>query len=152
MHAGQAQPQEGPHVGNRQATLDPPSGQEGEGEAGRRNKRPLDPATTADETHGVHPIDRTVVNEGPCDGQARKYVPRRAASGDHHLAPAPRGHGVWRAMLSRIPKATIVTINADPPKETNGSGTPVIGSLPRTAPILTNAWIRIQVVIPAARS
>ena len=62
VHAGQAQPQEGPHVGERQATLDPASGQEGEREAGGRNKRPLDPATAADETHGVHPLDRTVVD------------------------------------------------------------------------------------------
>ena len=43
-----------------------------------------------------------------------------------------------------------VESNALPPKERNGRVIPVIGNKPSTAPILINAWIMIQVVVPAA--
>ena len=48
--------------------------------------------------------------------------------------------------------AAMVTTSDDPPNDTNGSGTPVMGSTPTTAPMLTNAWTRIQAVMPVASS
>ena len=45
-----------------------------------------------------------------------------------------------------------VTTSAVPPNETSGSGTPVIGSRPVTAPMLTIACRPIQPMTPAARS
>ena len=45
-----------------------------------------------------------------------------------------------------------MTITSDePPNETNGNGRPVTGSSPITAPILMNAWLTIQQVMPMAR-
>jgi hypothetical protein len=51
-----------------------------------------------------------------------------------------------------MPSATIVTISDDRPDDTSGSGTPVMGSSPSTAPMLTSAWVTIQAVAPAAAS
>ena len=42
----------------------------------------------------------------------------------------------------------MVTTSDEPPEETNGSGTPVIGRRPMTAPMLTNAWTTNQAVMP----
>ena len=44
------------------------------------------------------------------------------------------------ATLSRMPVAAIVTSSDEPPNDTNGSGTPVTGRMPITAPMLMNAW------------
>jgi hypothetical protein len=55
------------------------------------------------------------------------------------------------ATFSSMPVAASSTSMLDPPKETSGSGTPVIGSTPTTAPMLTSAWTTIQTVIPPAR-
>lgn len=49
-----------------------------------------------------------------------------------------------------MPTAAKLTINDEPPAETNGSGMPVTGISPTTTPMLTNAWMLIQAVIPAA--
>ena len=46
----------------------------------------------------------------------------------------------------------MVTISDDRPAETSGSGTPVIGSRPITAPMLTSACSAIQAVAAAAAS
>lgn len=46
----------------------------------------------------------------------------------------------------------MVDSSEDSPAEINGSGTPVMGSRPTTAPILTSAWVTIQAVAPAAAS
>ena len=51
-----------------------------------------------------------------------------------------------------MPAASIVNTSADPPNDTNGSGTPDTGSSPTTPPMLTAAWATTQTVIPAARS
>ena len=66
--------------------------------------------------------------------------------------PTGQGHLVWRAMLSSTPKAAMVTTSALPPKDTNGSGTPVMGNTPRTAPMFTKACTTTQQVTPAASS
>lgn len=49
-----------------------------------------------------------------------------------------------------MPIATRVVTKAEPPAETNGSGTPMTGSNPMTAPMLIIAWKRIQAIAPAA--
>jgi len=46
-----------------------------------------------------------------------------------------------------IPSPTIVTSTDDRPLDTRGSGTPVIGNTPITAPMFTAAWPTIQTVI-----
>ena len=48
--------------------------------------------------------------------------------------------------------AARVTTSDEPPNDTNGSGTPVMGRTPTTAPMLTKAWMRIQLVTPVATS
>jgi hypothetical protein len=55
-------------------------------------------------------------------------------------------------MFRRMPEAAIVTTRDEPPAETNGRGTPVMGRTPTQAPTLMNAWMRIQVVIPVANN
>ena len=39
-----------------------------------------------------------------------------------------------------MPRASSVVTSADPPAETSGSGTPMTGSSPMTAPMLMIAW------------
>src|SRR6185437_4461973 len=60
------------------------------------------------------------------------------------LAPGSR-----RANDMSIPSPTIVTSTDDRPLDTRGSGTPVIGVAPMTAPMLITAWPTIQAVIAA---
>ena len=48
--------------------------------------------------------------------------------------------------------AARVMTSDDPPKETNGSGTPVMGSTPSTAPRFTTACTTSHVVMPVASS
>jgi hypothetical protein len=55
-------------------------------------------------------------------------------------------------MLRRIPTAASSTSRLVPPKETNGSGIPVSGAIPRTAARLTAACPHTSDVIPAASS
>ena len=44
----------------------------------------------------------------------------------------------------------MVMTSDDPPKEMKGSGMPVTGSTPMTAPMLITAWLVTQVVTPTA--
>src|SRR2546430_2304852 len=53
-------------------------------------------------------------------------------------------------MFSKIPAAPIVITSEDPPNETKGSGTPVTGSTPITAPMLIRACPTTHAVMPAA--
>jgi hypothetical protein len=55
-------------------------------------------------------------------------------------------------MLASTPTDTSVTTSAEPPNDTNGSGTPVIGSRPVTAPRFTIACSPNHPVMPAASS
>jgi hypothetical protein len=55
-------------------------------------------------------------------------------------------------MLVNMPMAVRETTREVPPKETRGSGTPVMGREAVTAPTFTSAWRAIQIVIPAATS
>jgi hypothetical protein len=69
------------------------------------------------------------------------------AAASASLAPGSR-----RASDSSTPIAAIVTSKDDKPWEISGSGTPVIGTRPITAQMLTSACTTIQTVIPAAAS
>ena len=60
--------------------------------------------------------------------------------------------GSCRANDMSIPSPTMVTSTDDSPWETRGSGTPVMGNTPMTAPMFTTAWATIQVVMAAASS
>lgn len=51
-----------------------------------------------------------------------------------------------------MPTAVRVIASDEPPALTNGSVMPVTGTRPTTTPMLMNAWMQIQAVIPAARS
>ena len=55
------------------------------------------------------------------------------------------------AMLSRIPAIVMNTTRLEPPELISGSGTPVRGRNPSTAPRLTTAWPATRQVIPVAR-
>ena len=48
-----------------------------------------------------------------------------------------------------MPSVTIEVTSADPPDETSGSGTPITGSMPMTAPTLTSIWPISQAIAPA---
>ena len=54
-------------------------------------------------------------------------------------------------MLRSTPVDSIVIDSAEPPKEMNGSGSPLVGSRPVTTPRLTSVWVAISSVIPRAR-
>ena len=43
----------------------------------------------------------------------------------------------------------MLVMSDDPPEETSGSGTPMTGSRPMTAPMLISAWTISQVMMPA---
>ncbi len=70
-------------------------------------------------------------------------TPGRAA----RISAAP---GSVRANDTNIPMASRVVTRAEPPAETSGSGTPMTGRRPMTAPMLIIAWPRIQAIAPAA--
>ena len=52
-------------------------------------------------------------------------------------------------MLSSTPTAAIITLTDVPPALKNGSGSPVVGSIPVTTPMLMNACKPIIEVMPA---
>ena len=47
---------------------------------------------------------------------------------------------------------TMLISSDDPPKLTNGSGMPLVGSNPSTTLMLKNAWIATMAVRPSARN
>ena len=51
-----------------------------------------------------------------------------------------------------MPSAAMVTISEETPAEISGSGTPVMGSRPSTAPMFTSACTMSQTVIAPAAS
>jgi hypothetical protein len=55
------------------------------------------------------------------------------------------------ATFSSTPTRLSITTRLEPPELINGSGTPVSGRKPSTAPKLTIAWPATSVVVPAAR-
>src|SRR5690606_14222756 len=122
----------------------------------------------------AHQLDRRApvppVDEGAGDGDRRLHVAGRAAPGDQGegaadvaAAPAPHrsrsgGRGgklrtvACRATESSSPAPAMATTRDDPPALTKGNGTPVMGRMPITAPMLSNAWLHSQAVTPTARS
>ena len=55
------------------------------------------------------------------------------------------------ATFSITPTRASITTRLEPPELISGSGTPVSGSTPSTAPRLTNAWPATRQVAPATR-
>ena len=55
-------------------------------------------------------------------------------------------------MLTSMPAASIVITSEEPPKEMNGSGMPVTGSTPSTAPMFKMASAEIQAMSPTPSS
>src|SRR5205823_7917728 len=131
------------HVVGRQPPLDPSSGQQRQREPGVGHAPALDPPLAA---HEVERRGRVPAgHQGPPDGKAREDVAGRPAAGDdgerrhpwRAPPPGPRPPGraasvPWRATFTRTPTAARVTTRDEPPKETNGSGTPVTGRRPVT--------------------
>src|SRR5690606_7071551 len=68
---------------------------------------------------------------GGCDGEAHPFPP------------------CWLTLTS-TPSAAMDVTSAVLPKLTNGKAMPVMGSTPRTPPMLMSAWKEIQAVIPVA--
>ena len=58
-----------------------------------------------------------------------------------------RNHIEWA-----IPKAMLIAMNAVPPADMNGNGSPVIGMTPTVMPTLTNTWNVISAAAPTATS
>ena len=59
---------------------------------------------------------------------------------------------VSREIERRIPIAAKLMMSDEPPALMKGSVIPVIGTRVTTTPMLMNAWMHSQAVIPAARS
>ena len=59
---------------------------------------------------------------------------------------------VSREIDSRIPTAAKLMMSDEPPALMNGSVIPVIGNRATTTPMLMNAWMHSQPVMPAASS
>ena len=98
-----------------------------------------------------------------------RLLARSDASRERRTAAGARSNGApsgWRpwprctwaaagsvlASDSSIPIANMVSIRDEPPKEISGSGIPVIGSSPTTAPMLISACPTSQAVMAAATS
>src|SRR5262249_26463256 len=64
---------------------------------------------------------------------------------EHHALPA-----CWE-MLSSTPVENMVMSSAEPPKETKGSGSPLVGSAPVTTPMFTGVCVASITVSPRAR-
>ena len=83
--------------------------------------------------------------------RARPSTAIEPLTADGRSARASRQPGSARAKAS-IPAASMVVISDEPPEETKGSGTPMIGSVPITAPILMMACTRIHTITPDGRN
>ncbi len=59
---------------------------------------------------------------------------------------------VSREIESRIPTAAKLMMSDEPPALMNGRVMPVIGTSVTTTPMLMNAWMHSQAVMPAASS
>src|SRR6185312_13576662 len=136
--AGDADPRLGPPqgIGERQRRLDVT------GTAASRDYHAHRQASSSTVGRRAHSRRRS----RPSQLRTRRAAPGSAAA-SASLAPGSR-----LANDISMPSATIVTISDDRPDDTSGSGTPVMGSSPSTAPMLTSAWATIQAVAPAAAS
>jgi hypothetical protein len=122
-------------------------------EAGRRDERAVDAPPRTDEVDGVGRVAPS--DQRLADGDGGHDVPGGAATGDHGPAPAHAGGAVpgaevvlrlvragrraCRVTFRSMPTAAIIGTSDEPPEDTNGSGTPVIGNSPTTAPMLMTA-------------
>ena len=148
-------------VGRGEATLYSTSRQHGQAEARLGNQARLDAPTATHQMNELRTWHNRPLYKRMSDGQPGQHMTCCPSAGDHDTTPtrsngntvrnpASACHEACRAMFRRMPYAAIVTTRALPPKETKGSGSPVMGTTPSTAPMFTNAWTRIQQVTPAA--
>ena len=88
-----------------------------------------------------------------CDGSRGGRREGRTASDRlimlGRAASRARQPGSLRAKESSMPRASRVVTSEDPPADTSGSGTPMTGNSPMTAPMLMMAWPMSQAMIPA---
>src|SRR5205085_2053854 len=113
--------------------------------------------------------------ELPPHGERWEHVPGRSAAGDRHLhrdalllpvaacfavsfgrlpfdVPFPAADpDSARPMFTRMPIAASETTSEEPPNDISGSGTPVTGRRPVTAPRFTTTWSPSHDTIPPAR-
>src|SRR5262249_14991580 len=112
-------------------------------------------ASGQDNPHTPAPTHRLLTPRTVADPQrfARPSQLRASVAG-----PGPRAARACLAPGSRLandssmPKTISVGINADPPYDTSGSGIPVMGRTPITAPMLTMACTASHAVALAAAS
>src|SRR5205085_10575093 len=93
------------------------------------------------------------VSRGPAPRQ--EHLHRAALLAGVRFGGARRGaagSGDDRPMFTRMPTAASVTTRDEPPKDTNGSGTPVTGSSPVTAPRFTRVCRPSHPTTPEASS
>src|SRR5581483_11913673 len=113
----------------------------------------FDAALGADEPDGVARM--ASFDQRPPDRDRRQHMAAGAAARDHrpdrtrlpgHDVAGRRVERPWRATFNSTPTAPIAITSDEPPYDTNGSGTPVTGSRPMTAPMLMTAWPTIHAV------
>ena len=127
--------------------------------AGRSRSRPRGPRSTS--SPRCAPTKRiesrgwpraTSSSASASAGYTCPPVPPPVTSAKVALAARTGVGRICRPTLASTPAANIVVTSAVPPNDTNGSGMPVTGSSPTTAPMLMTAWPTIHTVMPAASS
>src|SRR5712692_3235276 len=88
-------------------------------------------------------------DQSPCV-LARRRLGRESSAGAGARGPRTATTSA-RPIESSTPTAPNETTSDEPPKEMNGSGTPVMGSTPVAPPRLMSVWIANHPTIPAAR-
>src|SRR5262249_45093450 len=133
-----------------------------------RHDRRFEAARRASEAHGRAGTARQQLAR---DRDPRIQVPAGTAAGDHDAAGGGHASAVtgapgsgsstvvmtWDAdaccdTFSRMPVPIMLTSRDDPPKLTNGSGMPLVGSSPSVTLMLKKACTVIIAVMPSARN
>src|SRR5262249_43722098 len=100
--------------------------------------------------HGATPASRP---RPARDRAGARATARRRAARSPGSSPPWGASGLWCSeMFSRRPTLAMATRSEEPPKETKGSGSPLVGRRPTTTPRLTRAWVVSIAVIPIAAS
>src|SRR5262245_5889574 len=130
----------------RAPTADLASGKEVEGAARRGDQACLESLRGAGEGDA-----ETTLDERRSERQRGKDVPSRAAAGDQDVQ-TPTAHPDSRASAISAPSSASETIIAEPPYDTNGRVSPLVGSAPSATPMLSSPCTTMRLVNPKARS
>src|SRR5262249_18199449 len=130
----------------RAPTADLASGKEVEGAARCRDQACLESLRGAGEGDA-----ETTLDERRSERQRGKDVPSRAAAGDQDVQ-TPTAHPDSRASAISAPSSASETIIAEPPYDTNGRVSPLVGSAPSATPMLSSPCTTMRLVNPKARS